>query len=112
MVQTVIETGAYLSAANDAGMSQDERDGVVSLVAANPSHGDRPSGWGGAQKFRFARAGKGKSGGYRIVTAWCGSDTPVFLIAVFGKGEKANLTRAEANAVAALVKQLCSSYGR
>jgi hypothetical protein len=35
---------------------------------------------------------------------------PVFLIAVFAKNEKANLTRAEMEAVKSLGKQLADSY--
>jgi hypothetical protein len=37
---------------------------------------------------------------------------PVFLVTTFGKGEKANLSRAEANEIAKLVKILCSTYGK
>lgn len=110
-MQTVVETKAYIAAALDAGMSEEEREAVVTLIAADPLHGVSPSGWGGARKFRFAKPGKGKSGGYRIVSAYCGPGTPVFLITVFGKGEKDNLSRAEANTVAKLVKQLSSTYG-
>lgn len=43
---------------------------------------------------------------------YCGPGTPVFLITVFGKGEKANLTRGEANELAQLVKRLCATYGK
>ena len=111
-MHTVVETRAFLAAAADAGMSDEERLELVTLVAADPTHGVIPSGWGGARKFRFARAGSGKSGSYRVVTAYCGPGTPVFLIAVFGKGEKANLTKGEANEVAKLVKTLCATYGK
>lgn len=77
---TVVETNAFLAAAAGAGMSDDERLELVAFVANNPTHGVIPSGWGGARKFRFARPGKGKSGSYRIVTAYCGPGTPIFLI--------------------------------
>jgi hypothetical protein len=110
-VQTVVETNAFLAAAKAAGMSEDERAALVTLVALDPRRGVIPSGWGGARKFRFARPGRGKSGSWRIVTAYCGPGTPVFLVTVFGKGEKANLSRAEANELAKLVKILCASYG-
>jgi hypothetical protein len=33
-------------------------------------------------------------------------------VTVFGKGQKANLTRGEANEVAKLVKKLCATYGK
>jgi hypothetical protein len=110
-VQTVVETNAFLAAAADAGMTEEERSDLVTLLALDPTRGVIPSGWGGARKFRFARPGKGKSGSYRVVTVYCGPGTPVFLLTVFGKGEKANLTRGEANELARLVKRLCSTYG-
>lgn len=84
----------------------------MTLLALDPTHGVIPSGWGGARKFRFARPGRGKSGSYRVITAYCGPGTPVFLIAVFGKGEKANLTRGEANELAKRAKRLCAAYGK
>ena len=49
--------------------------------------------------MRFAGRGKGKSGGYRVVTYYAGSDIPVFLLAVLSKGERANLSKAEQNAL-------------
>lgn len=110
-MHTVVETKAFLAAAADARMSEEERSELVTLLAGEPDHGVVPSGWGGARKFRFARRGKGKSGSYRVVTAYCGPGTPVFLITLFGKGEKANLSRAEANQLAKMVKALCATYG-
>lgn len=68
VVQSVIETNAYLAAAKDAGMSVDEQQAVVNLVAADPQVGEIMPGCGGARKLRVARPGGGKSGGYRIIT--------------------------------------------
>ena len=50
-----------------------------------------------ARKVRFAGRGKGKSGGYRVITFYSGARLPVFLLAVFGKGAKVDLTPAERN---------------
>ena len=96
-MQTVIETDAYLRDAKDAGMSLDEMTAAVDLVAGEPEAGDVMQGTGGVRKARLAGRGKGKSGGYRIVWYFGGEDIPVFLITVFGKGEKANLTQGERN---------------
>ncbi len=109
-MHTVVETKAFIAAAADAGMNEEEREAVVTLVAADPAHGSVPSGWGGARKFRLAKPGTGKSGGYRIVTAYCGTGTPAFLITLFGKGEKDNLSKAEGAAVGRTVKHLCATY--
>jgi hypothetical protein len=108
-MHTVIETAAYLSAAADAGMTDDERNAVVDVLAANPMAGDIMPGCGGARKLRVARPGKGKSGGYRVITYFGGEHVPVFLLTVFGKNERANLTQAERNGLAGLTKRLKGS---
>ena len=105
-MHTVIETNAYLAAAKDSGMGVEEMAAVVDILAADPMAGDIMPGCGGARKLRVAKPGRGKSGGYRVVTYFAGEDAPLFLITVFGKNEKANLTKAERNALAALTKIL------
>ena len=110
-MQTVIETDGYLSDAKDAKMSADEMTAAVDLVAADPKAGDMMAGTGGVRKARLAGRGKGKSGGYRIVWYFGGEDIPVFLLTVFGKGEKANLTRGERNALRSLTATLRESLG-
>ena len=109
-MHTVLETGAYLGAAADVGMTEDERNAVVDLLAANPIAGDVMPGCGGARKLRVAKPGKGKSGGYRVISYFGGEDLPVFLLTVFGKNERANLTQAERNGLAALTKRLRDSF--
>lgn len=108
-MQSVIETEAYLRDAKDAGMNEEERNAAVDLVATNPEVGDLLQGTGGVRKARLAGRGKGKSGGYRIVHYFGGEDIPVFLLTVFGKGEKANLTQGERNALRSLTAILRDS---
>jgi hypothetical protein len=98
-MQTVIETPAYLASAKDEGLTDDEREAIVLHLAANPDAGDVMAGTGGARKLRFAGRGKGKSGGYRIITFYADADIPVFLLDVFSKGTQANLSKAERNAL-------------
>lgn len=109
-MQTVVETPSFLAAAKQAGLSDEDRFKIVSEIAANPVLGDLVEGSGGVRKFRFAGRGKGKSGGFRIISLYVGPDIPVFLLTVFGKGEKANLTKAERNDLAVLAKQLAEAY--
>ena len=69
--------------------------------------GTVPQGTG----FRFARDGGGKSGGYRVIHYFSADDgTPVFLITVFAKNEKANLPKAETEAVKTLGEALSATY--
>ena len=53
----------------------------------------------------LAGRGKGKSGGYRLITYFGGADAPVYLLTVFSKGERDNLTKAERNMLAKIVEQ-------
>jgi len=108
-MHTVIETNAWIAAARDAGMSDEERAAVVDILADNPEAGEIMPGCGGARKLREAKPGKGKSGGYRVITWFAGEDVPVFLLTVFGKNEKASLSRAERNALSGLTKMLRST---
>lgn len=96
-MHTVVETPAYLRHCKEVGFSDDARHGVVTYLAKNPDAGDAIPGTGGARKLRQAGRGKGKSGGYRIITFFSGDDIPVFLVTIYGKGEKADLTMAERN---------------
>ena len=67
---------------------------------------------GGCRKLRVAGRGKGKSGGYRTITFFSGEMMPVFLITVFGKGEKSNLDKAERNKLRVLTKLISEEYSR
>jgi len=109
-IVTVVETPEFQRRAR-AIMSDAERMALIDFVARNPMSG--VSLGGGVRKFRFARAGGGKSGGYRVIHFFAAEeDMPVFLITVFAKNEKANLSRAESEAVRALGKELADSYRR
>ncbi len=63
----------------------------------------------GVRKARLAGRGKGKSGGYRVVWYFGGGEIPVFLLTVFGKDQKANLSPAERTALRSLVVSLRDS---
>jgi hypothetical protein len=111
-MQTVVETPSYLSAAKAAGLEEATRQSIISEVARNSELGDAIQGTGGFRKFRFRLPGRGKSGGIRVITLFTGPSIPVFLIDVFAKGNKANLTRAERNELAKLSKVLVSAYNQ
>ncbi|MGO4917344.1 type II toxin-antitoxin system RelE/ParE family toxin [Pseudogemmobacter sp. W21_MBD1_M6] len=105
---TVAETPEFQRRARTI-MSDQERMALIDYVARNPTAGV-PIG-GGVRKFRYAREGSGKSGSYRVIHFYTQDDfVPIFLITVFAKNEKANLTSAETEAVKSLGKLLADSY--
>lgn len=109
-MHTVVETPSFIAAAKSAGMSDEVRAEVVSALAADPRLGDLMEGTGGFRKLRFAKPGQGKSGGFRIITYFYTEGAPAFLITVFGKNQKANLSKQERNELAKLSKILVQSY--
>ncbi len=107
---TVVETAEFTSRAKRR-MSAKEVEAVIDLVAAEPLSGDLIQGTGGLRKLRFAVEGKGKSGSVRIIYYYYNESIQVFLITVFAKKEKDNLTKAERNMLAKVVRILRDSYG-
>jgi hypothetical protein len=75
----------------------------VDYLAAHPKAGDLMEGTGGVRKMRWARGGRGKSGGVRIVYYVHSEAMPLYLLTVFAKNERANLSKAERNDLAGLV---------
>lgn len=104
-METVIETPAYLAAANRAGMTEVEMTDAVNTISADPQAGDKIKGSGGVRKVRIAGRGFGKSGGYRVFTYYV-STYGVFLLTVISKGKAANLTQAQINVLAVVTKAI------
>jgi hypothetical protein len=111
-MQTVVETPAFLRRAKECGVAEDERANIVTSVAGNPEGGDLIPGTGGARKIRLARPGQGKRGSYRVVTFYGGGDIPVFLLSMFAKNEKSDMSQAERNELKRILKVLPESYRR
>ena len=109
-MQAVVETPDYLSDAKALVLTEAERDSIVSWIASNPEAGDIIAGTGGARKVRFAGRGKGESGGYRVITFYSGADIPVFLLNVFAKNEKTDLTAKERNTLKRVLSNLANAY--
>lgn len=107
---TIVETNAYLADAKGL-LTDEERAVIAETIATDPERGDVIVGGGGIRKIRFAVGGRGKSGGARVVYLYHSMGFPAFLLTVFGKNERADLTRAEVNALAVAVKRIIATYG-
>ena len=76
-------------------------DGYAALQAflsVHPDAGDVIRGTGGIRKIRWAMPGRGKRGGSRIVYYWLAREAHIYLLTLYAKGVKADLTSAERNA--------------
>ena len=110
LMHTVIETPAFQKAAQKAGLSDDEVAWIAETIARNPQAGDAIRGSGGCRKVRVAGRGKGKSGGYRLITFFSGPSIPVYLLTVYSKSDMDNLSGAHVNALKILTKQLVDAH--
>ena len=107
-LQTVVELPEFKKRAK-AIMSELERESAIIFIAANPEAG--VSLGGGLRKVRIPREGGGKSGGYRTIYVFGGAHMPIFLITVFAKNEKANLSKTEQAAAVEMSRALVAKYG-
>ncbi|WP_105436419.1 type II toxin-antitoxin system RelE/ParE family toxin [Neorhizobium tomejilense] len=113
-MHTVSELSTFRKAAKASGMSDEDITELVDYLASNPDAGDEMEGTGGCRKLRWSIRGnnKGKSGGVRTITLFTGDALPVFLITVFGKSQKASLTKSERNALKKMSDQIVQEYSR
>jgi hypothetical protein len=108
---TVAETTEYARRARKL-LAEKERTDLISYLAAHPEAGDVMEGTGGVRKVRWAREGKGKSGGVRVIYFYYNEGMPLYLLTLYGKSEKDNLSAAERNDLAKLVHMLLRAAGK
>ena len=82
-------------------------------LVEDPVLGDLMAGCAGARKGRVGdkALGKGKRGGFRYVYVYIEVAGTIYLIHFYGKNEKANLSKAERNELAEMVRMLKRLYG-
>lgn len=105
MLITVAELPEYQRRAEKL-LSQAEQNDIVNYLAAFPKEGDLIKGTGGVRKLRWQRGGRGKSGGVRLIYYFHSERIPLYLLTVFAKNERVDLSQAERNELAKLVEIL------
>jgi hypothetical protein len=98
--------------AEDRLLTESELDAIRVEVAMRHDIGSLVPGTGGLRKFRWGAKGRGKRGGVRIIYYYGGDTMPLFLIALYAKNEKSDMTQAEKSAATKLVEALKSEYAR
>lgn len=103
---TVIEAPAYTARAKKL-LTKAQMAEVITIVAQEPEIGEVMAGTGSVRKFRYAsKQGKGKSGGARVIYLALMGKGRVYLLDIFEKNEKENISPAERNEMAKLVKAM------
>lgn len=106
----VVATRTFEIQAKRAGVSEDEMMEICHAIAKDPQGGDLIPRTGGARKLRHRSEHGGQSGGYRTIHYWGGDNVPVFLLAIYDKTQKGNLTEAEKNELRKILPKLADAY--
>lgn len=107
----LVELPSYIRLADKLLTSQERQD-LIDYLAGNPKAGDIMEGTGGVRKLRWRRGDHGKSAGVRVIYYYHDDLMPLYLLTLFAKGDKGNLTKAERNALVSLVDVLTNIWKR
>mgnify|MGYP000732668594 CR=1 FL=1 len=108
---TVVELSLFLRQAESI-WDEVERQEFVDFIARNPETGDVIPDTGGVRKVRWRRQGTGKRGGARVIYFYRDARMPLFLILIYAKARRENMTADEKKQVRVLATALKQSYGR
>jgi hypothetical protein len=107
---TVVETREFQQRATTR-MSETERQAFITFIAGHPEDGAVMVGTGGIRKSRWGVGSRGKSGGVRIIYYYYNPTMPVFLLTVFAKNERDNLSQRDRQSLRQVVTEIVRTYG-
>jgi hypothetical protein len=87
-------------------LSDDDYRGLQNELVEDPQRGDLIRGGGGIRKLRYALQGRGKSGGVRAIYYWVKDKDLIYMLVVYAKSKKDNLTDKETAVLRDFVKEL------
>lgn len=76
---------------------------MEAAIAAQPGAAPVIRGTGGIRKLRWAGSGRGKRGGVRTIYFWHVGPGAVYLLTVYAKADRADLSSADRKALSRLV---------
>ena len=107
MTRTFIEVPTFTKKWYALGLTNDDLIALQDEILKNPkAAGDVIPGTGGLRKIRISYHGHGKRGGARVIFVDIDVKETIYLINVYAKNEKDDLTEAEKKAFKSLVEIL------
>ena len=79
-------------------LDDDSYAALQAFLSVHPEAGDPIRGTSGIRKIRWTMPGRGKRGGSRIIYYWLAEQDHIYLLTVYAKGVKDDLTAAEREA--------------
>ncbi|MGH7578499.1 MAG: type II toxin-antitoxin system RelE/ParE family toxin [Longimicrobiales bacterium] len=87
-------------------LAEEDRRKLELLLIENPARGATVAGAGGVRKLRIAVPGRGKRFGARVIYYFRSSKARFYMIAVYGKAAKKDLTPGDKAAISKLVRDM------
>jgi len=101
-MHAVIETSVFSRRA-DALMGREDRMALINALAIDPLAGRLVPGLGGIRKLRFAPAGRGRSGAFRVIYYFAAINRPILALLIYAKNEQENITSKQRDALLSLI---------
>ena len=105
MIAEIVSLPAYESDVSKL-LIEDERMAMEHHIACAPEKHPVIAGGGGFRKARWARRGKGKSGGFRVVYYFLVEPGRVYMAAIYAKSRMETLSAADRNVLARLAAEI------
>ncbi len=113
MKRTFIQTREFSARWDDLGFDDDDLRLLEVYIMSDPDRFPVMKGTGGLRKARISYGDKntGKSGGARVCFVDFAYEETTYLITVYGKNEKDNLSNSERNSIKQLLGLLKKTLG-
>lgn len=102
-----VETSLFSRLLGDY-LEDEEYRALQSHLIGHPEAGRVIKASGGVRKIRWKLAGKGKSGGVRVIYYWAKAVDQVFLLTLYAKSEKEDLSSADLRKIVGLLGELAN----
>jgi mRNA-degrading endonuclease RelE of RelBE toxin-antitoxin system len=109
-LMTIVETHSFQKESQKI-LGEREVDKLKNFLSLNPQSGDIIPGLRGIRKIRWQVNQKGKTGGARIIYFFYNTNLPIFLLDIYTKSEKSDLSSKEKKMLDNMVDELIDSYG-
>lgn len=107
---TIAETHSFQRESQKI-LGEDEIDKLKNFLSVNPQSGDIIPGLRGIRKIRWQVNHKGKSGGARVIYFFYDANMPIFLLDIYKKSEKSDMSSKEKKILNNMVDELIDRYG-
>ena len=111
MKRTFIEVPLFTRRWSEIGLTDVELFQLQIAILKDPEAGPVMEGTGGIRKVRFPLEHRGKSGSVRVCYVDFAILETVYLMAVYQKNEKENLSKKECNDIKRIIEQIEQELG-